>query len=105
MVFAVMGQVFSLTLESLPREFRGQHAGDGQVVRVFRQDAPFQEKVLDEFQAQHWAAKIANPLPRNARINRKRHLKEVVARLNDKQVPALLRFHAEGAQAVRWEPQ
>jgi hypothetical protein len=77
----------------------------GQVVRVFRQDAPFQEKVLDEFQAQHWAAKIANPLPRHARINRKRHLKEVVARLNDKQVPALLRFHAEGAQAVRWEPQ
>jgi hypothetical protein len=76
----------------------------GQVVRVFRKYAQFQEKVLESFQAEGWPVRIADPLPHTSHVNPKTRLHEVITRLNSKQDTPLLRFHGDGSgQGACWK--
>jgi hypothetical protein len=78
----------------------------GHVVREYHRYAQFQELVLATFQAKGWPERIADPLPLNTGINPKRHLRQIISRLNLKQTTPLLRFHGDGSgRAACWQPQ
>jgi hypothetical protein len=74
------------------------------LIKQLRHDAANQECLLAAFQEQDWANRIADPLPKEAGLNRKKRLRETVKSLNQGHRLAVLCFHADGTgQGVRWE--
>jgi hypothetical protein len=75
-----------------------------QLIKRFRNDAANQRLILQAFEEQGWPARIDDPLPPTAGINRKSRLRETVRGLHHGQKPLVLRFHADGTgSGVRWE--
>jgi hypothetical protein len=74
------------------------------LVKQFRHDASNQRLIFMAFEEQGWPARIDDPLPHIARLNRKDRLREAVKSLNRGQKPLVLRFHTDGAsEGIRWE--
>jgi hypothetical protein len=76
----------------------------GQLVKEIRSGARNQFNLLTALQAEHWPARMDNPLPGNSSIDSRDRLRDTVKRLNLGQQSALLRFHCEErGEVVRWE--
>jgi hypothetical protein len=75
----------------------------GTLVKRYRNDAAYQRRVLDKFQATSWATCIENPLPSRGAIGGKRHLTYTIENLNRSQHPLRIRFRTTGASVIVWE--
>ena len=74
------------------------------LVKRFRVPAGNQELVLSAFEEEGWPAYIDDPLPMKAEIVPKQRLRNVIARLNGRQLVRLLRFHGNGnGEGVGWQ--
>jgi len=75
-----------------------------EVAKVFRTYAGEQECILNKFEEEGWKTRIDNPLELRAGRNPKKHLRDVIFRLNRHQVKPLICFYSDGnGTGVRWE--
>lgn len=76
----------------------------GQLVKHFKHEAPFQEAILEAFQSCNWTQYVVVMLPREEGINPKERLREAIKNLN-RNCARNLRFVQEGnGGRVAWQP-
>ncbi len=77
----------------------------GQRIKAFKSPAENQEAVFAAFQKADWVGVIPVPHLAACCADRRKQLENVVARLNGRQRPPSLRFHACAyGQLISWEP-
>jgi hypothetical protein len=75
-----------------------------QLVKRIARNAKNQSLILDVFEEEGWVESIDDPMSGGTHAQRRKRLKNVVARLNRSQIVRLLRFHLNGTgDGVRWE--
>jgi len=78
---------------------------NGQPVKIFRQPAPSQERVLLTFQAYQWAQKIPDPSPLQPGQNPKVQTHRLLRNLNRGLKKGSIRFGGDGSgRCIVWHP-
>jgi hypothetical protein len=76
----------------------------GQLIKHFKHEAPFQEAILDAFQASNWSRYVLVALPKEEGINPKVRLRGAIRNLN-RGCGRCIRFTQEGnGGRVAWQP-
>lgn len=76
----------------------------GQLVKHFKHEAPFQEAILEAFQASSWSRYVEVTLPKEDGVNLKERLRGAIRELN-RRSNGYLRFAQEGnGDRIGWRP-
>jgi hypothetical protein len=76
----------------------------GRLVKHFKHEAPFQEAILEAFQASNWSCFVVVDLPREEGVNPKARLRVAIRNLNQRS-DGRLRFTQEGnGGRIGWHP-
>jgi len=77
----------------------------GKLVKRLDRPAFNQDLILTSFQELNWTRCIDDPLSGDGKSNRKRRLRDTIAKLNRHQQHRLIRFYGNGTgKGVCWEP-